>query len=460
MKRCSFAVFAAASILAACSKPPVPLAPVPKPVNSDSLDRARADSIARADAARRAELARAQAEADSLRRVREAEERAAAANANSLNVITATIYFDFDKANLTDAAQSALQAKVPALQANPNMRIRITGHTDDRGSSEYNLALGLRRASEAKAFLVTNGIAAARIDVEQHGRRAAGSAGGQRGSVVEEQARRIRTNHRRKRTMRIHWLAPLSAVALAGCFATQQDVQVLQGDIKLLRTEQAASDSARRVQIDRSVERTLAALRVTNDSIAMLSQRLMHFRSDVTSSLSSVDQQLLQIQELAGQSQRRLQEVRASLEERQGAAAASPTPGDSTAPTQGAPGPDQLFQVAREQMMQGSNAAARQAFQDLLTRYPKTDLAADAEFYIAETYAAENNTSSADSAYARVATKYPTSPRAATAVYKRAVFAQTAGDTEKARALFNQVIKKYPRSDEAALARDRVRSLK
>ena len=58
-------------------------------------------------------------------------------------------------------------------------------------------------------------------------------------------------------------------------------------------------------------------------------------------------------------------------------------------------------------MMQGSNAAARQAFQDLLTRYPKTDLAPDAEFYIAETYAAENNTASADSAYARVATKYP-----------------------------------------------------
>lgn len=247
------------------------------------------------------------------------------------------------------------------------------------------------------------------------------------------------------------------AIGLSGCFATQQDIRVLQGDISLLRTEQATADSARRAQLDRA----LRDLRTANDSLRSLGSQFVRFRSDVTTSLSSVDQQLLQVQELTGQSQRRLQEVRASLEERQQTSPPA-TPG-ATTPAAGAdatPGPNQLFQIAREQMMQGSNASARQGFQDLLDKYPKSDLAAEAQFYIAETYAAENNASAADSVYARVASKFAGSPRAATAIYKRAVAAQNAGRTAAARTLFNQVVKKYPRSDEASLARDRLKALK
>lgn len=251
--------------------------------------------------------------------------------------------------------------------------------------------------------------------------------------------------------MRKWILAAPAAMLFAGCFATQKDVQVLQGDISLLRSERVAADSARKVQLDRA----LSSMRVANDSLVALSAQLTRFRSDMTSSMSSVQQQLLQVQELTGQSQQRIQQIRASLEDRQAAAAA---PDSTGAPV--TPGPNALFQVAREQMMQGSNAAARQAFQDLITKYPKSDVAPDAQFYIAETYAAENNASAADSVYAQVASKYVGSPRAATAIYKRAVAAQNAGNGSKARDLYNQLIKKYPRSDEAALARDRVKTIK
>lgn len=156
-----------AALLAACSKGPVKLSPTPS-VNADSLARARADSAARAQA-RADSLRRAQAEADSLRAVREREQREAATNADAMRVLGATVYYDYDQAALTDAARSLLQAKVPVLQANTALRIRITGHTDDRGASEYNLALGLRRAAEAKAFLVSNGIDASRIDIASMG---------------------------------------------------------------------------------------------------------------------------------------------------------------------------------------------------------------------------------------------------------------------------------------------------
>ncbi|MGI8547826.1 MAG: tetratricopeptide repeat protein [Gemmatimonadaceae bacterium] len=268
----------------------------------------------------------------------------------------------------------------------------------------------------------------------------------------------------------IRLVTPLAAVVMGGCFASQQDVRVLQSDISLLRTESAAADSARRLQLDRA----LVSMRTANDSLASLSTKLTRFRSDVMTSLASVDQQLLQVQELTGQSQRRIQEVRASLEERQTARGTTPATSGGAVPNaagaagsagaagaaEAGPGPNQLFQVAREQLMQGSNAAARQAFEDLLARYPKSDLAPDAQFYVAETYAAENNLPAADSVYARVATRYAGSPRAATAMYKRAVAAQNGAKTDQARDLFNQLIKKYPRSDEASLARDRVKALK
>ena len=85
------------------------------------------------------------------------------------NALLARIYFDFDRSDLTDSARATLDAKLPVLQANPNMRIRITGHTDARGSDEYNLALGQRRAAAARRYLVSRGIAANRFETVSRG---------------------------------------------------------------------------------------------------------------------------------------------------------------------------------------------------------------------------------------------------------------------------------------------------
>jgi tol-pal system protein YbgF len=254
-----------------------------------------------------------------------------------------------------------------------------------------------------------------------------------------------------------------AAVVMSGCFASQSDIRVLQSDLSLIRSENAAADSARRAQMEQILGQINGSIRVVSDSVNAVNSRLVRFRSDVSTSLASIDQQLLAIQELTGQSQRKLQDMRASLEERQGAPApttdgATKSPADG-APTDGAPGPNQLFQIAREQMMQGSNETARQAFEDLLQQYPKADVAVDAQYYIAETYAAEGNGAAADSVYARVIAKYAGTSRAANALYKRAVFAQNEGKGDVARKMFNELIKKYPRSDEAVLAKDRVKRI-
>jgi peptidoglycan-associated lipoprotein len=79
------------------------------------------------------------------------------------------IHFDFDRSDITDEAKSTLDAKVPVLNANPAVRIRVAGHTDSRGSDEYNLALGQRRAAAAKRYLTQRGVDASRIDVISYG---------------------------------------------------------------------------------------------------------------------------------------------------------------------------------------------------------------------------------------------------------------------------------------------------
>jgi peptidoglycan-associated lipoprotein len=146
--------------LAACKAKPAP-APAPAPPPAPAAPRVNQDSI---DAARRAadEAAR-RAAADAEAR------RSAAAIAAARATLAQTIYFDYDKDDIRDDQRATLDAKVPLLTANPALRVRVGGHTDSRGSDEYNLALGQRRSASAKRYLVSRGIAEGRIETVSFG---------------------------------------------------------------------------------------------------------------------------------------------------------------------------------------------------------------------------------------------------------------------------------------------------
>jgi outer membrane protein OmpA-like peptidoglycan-associated protein len=73
------------------------------------------------------------------------------------------IYFEFDRSELSAAARDSLDAVARFMQANPSASVQVTGHTDNRGSDDYNSRLGARRATVAKDYLVSRGIAAGRI---------------------------------------------------------------------------------------------------------------------------------------------------------------------------------------------------------------------------------------------------------------------------------------------------------
>jgi peptidoglycan-associated lipoprotein len=79
------------------------------------------------------------------------------------------IFFDFDKSNITPDAKAILDKNAEWISKNPTAKIRIEGNCDERGTNEYNMALGERRATSAKQYLVTLGIAANRLTTVSYG---------------------------------------------------------------------------------------------------------------------------------------------------------------------------------------------------------------------------------------------------------------------------------------------------
>ena len=80
------------------------------------------------------------------------------------------IYFDFDSSNLTPEAQRVVEAHAQYLAGNPGMAVVLEGHADERGTREYNLALGARRANAARDFLVAQGVDPSRIETVSYGK--------------------------------------------------------------------------------------------------------------------------------------------------------------------------------------------------------------------------------------------------------------------------------------------------
>jgi peptidoglycan-associated lipoprotein len=153
-------VLAATLVVAACKKEPPP-PPAPTGPSAEELARRRADSIAEA-----------QRIADSIAAAR-AEREAAAARARAIEEARATlvemVHFDYDKSDIRPDAAEILRRKVEVLRASPQVQMRIAGHADERGSTEYNLALGNRRAESVRQFLTGFGLATNRFTIISYG---------------------------------------------------------------------------------------------------------------------------------------------------------------------------------------------------------------------------------------------------------------------------------------------------
>jgi peptidoglycan-associated lipoprotein len=111
---------------------------------------------------------------DSVTLVEEAAERERRAReavvAVARDALTDIVFFQYDSDEITADAGRKLASKAAVLRANPGVRLRIEGHCDQRGSTEYNLALGQRRAEAVRAYLVNLGIEASRLSTLSYGK--------------------------------------------------------------------------------------------------------------------------------------------------------------------------------------------------------------------------------------------------------------------------------------------------
>jgi len=92
------------------------------------------------------------------------------------------VFFDFDKATIRPDAQEALVAHAQYLTGHGGSKVRIEGHADERGTREYNMALGERRAKAVVSFLTANGASAAQLDVVSYGEEKPAAEGHDEGS--------------------------------------------------------------------------------------------------------------------------------------------------------------------------------------------------------------------------------------------------------------------------------------
>ena len=102
--------------------------------------------------------------------------------AEKLAQVGDTVNFDFDSAELTVSARSTLNRQSAFLSVNPGLMIVIEGHADERGTREYNLALGDRRATAVRDYLVAKGIDSARVRTVSYGKERPTASGSDEGA--------------------------------------------------------------------------------------------------------------------------------------------------------------------------------------------------------------------------------------------------------------------------------------
>ncbi len=247
-------------------------------------------------------------------------------------------------------------------------------------------------------------------------------------------------------------------VALAGlaACATKKDVDRLRDELAALRARQD-SVTATVDQLDRSVSQALEAQQTL----------LMTVRGDLSRQLDDMERQLVEIQELLGQSQIVLRGLRERMEERQaeralgpGGAAAEgqpPAPGAGAATAGG--GASALYEAAMEQFRRGAYGTARSGFKEFVDSYPADQLAPEAQYYLAETYREEGDAEAALREYNRVIQLYPNSSAAPLALYKAGLLERDRGNKDSACQYFQRVLAGFPRSDVSRLAREQAERL-
>jgi tol-pal system protein YbgF len=252
----------------------------------------------------------------------------------------------------------------------------------------------------------------------------------------------------------------LMVVPLSGC-ATKKDVRSLQEELQRLAERQEAAL--------RELEELTSA---TQDTIRGQSESLFSLRGETLRRLNEIQDDLLVLQELAGQNQRDLASIRdqlASGRYSQGGASPSTLAGMRTdsASLQGpeeaivpmAGGAEEMYQAGVRQFNRGSLTAARAAFEEFIQAYPSHPQVPRAHLYLADVLVQEEQLEEAIEAFLEIPELFPASDVVPEAYYRVVLLYLETGDPDEARTYLERVVNSYPDSGAAILARERLREI-
>ena len=381
--------------------------------------------------------------------------------------LTAMIHFDYDKSDIMPEDQANLDRKAAILAANPSLAIQIAGNCDERGSDEYNLALGNRRAAGGQAVPREQG-RRRRPDRDRvlRSKSARSRTGQTEAAWAAEPERPVHAHGGRLQPRLAAVRRAVAAACLAGvaACATPAQVQQVEAQVNVLRAETRRSDSASAAQLRQ---------------ILVLQQQMMDSLAATRRSLN----------EMKGEHVERHARRAAAAAAAAGADRAEPAAAHRTAvaargarrgdrrradpaspahrarrpiPARAPPRPPHRRSRCTMRRWPSCGAAApppaRAGLREMLQAYPKSELGARrallrrAELLLGESRLGRGVLPQGGEGLSHVLAGAGGALQAGTA--RRAH-----GDKAGARDAYNQLLKSYPKSDEAALARDRLKAL-
>lgn len=266
------------------------------------------------------------------------------------------------------------------------------------------------------------------------------------------------------RSMAILVVTVWGALFLGGC-ATEGDFRAFQAEVRreLAHQDQILRDLRRKVE-DSQAERSRLAKQVADQGAEMsaLQRELAALRGQFES-LTQRGGPAEDIRKSQAQMRQELEALKKAVEQLGGAVAAPV--GTPTQPVQPPPPPPQveraedLYKVAMMRFEEGDNLKARDGFQAVLSKFPQSDLADNAQFWIGECYFREGNFKQAILEYEKVISQYPKSPKVPAALFKQGMAFEKLGDLESARYLYSKVTKDYPETEQAKMAEMRLKNI-
>jgi tol-pal system protein YbgF len=242
-------------------------------------------------------------------------------------------------------------------------------------------------------------------------------------------------------------LAPIVCMVMAasGCVATKSDVRDLQMSIADLRAQQ---DS-----VYREMQRQNLILA---DSVRGGAELIRNTRAQLSNQIRQLNEVVISLQQLLGQTQQRIQELRERAEQQ----ATIPSQPPAPAADAGGQSADDLYRTGATKLQEKSATAARLAFEQFLTQFPQHERAADAQYGLAETYVLDDELADAVVQFVRVAEAYPTSARAPEALYRAGQLSEQRERRTEARTYYQRVVQRYANSPSARLAQQRLNRLR